>query len=577
MSIDFKPSELNQSQRQAVSHPAKYLLIVAGPGTGKTHTLTHRIVRAVRSSPQKTLALAITFTNKAAEELEDRLAQHIPACGNNILVGTFHRFCLRYLKGHVKDTNLPTALRIASLFECEALAKGLWPNLTKRQIKEKLQAMSAHKVVHFAQPLPADVAAYNGMLRRHALLDYDDVLVEAWKVLSCGVPTPFTHVFVDEYQDINYLQHALLQELVRHGAALTAIGDPHQAIYGFRGADVVFFEKFRDDFPAAQVLALSDNYRSAPNLLKASGQIVVHSPGQTMVVPPLTAKMYTQGCLKVYEAATDKGEAEYVVHQIEQMVGGTSMFSQDSGRVAAGQKAGYSFKDIAVLYRLNAQKNVLEEALARQGIPYQSCGDRPFVELPPISELVTLLREFQNQDAVGDNLSALIQRIFETSAGAAILNNRAWMDNVQRFIRMTAMFNGCNEFLDYLALQRPEDMVDPRAEYVHLMTLHASKGLEFPVVFVVGCEGGLLPLSLEGISADPIEERRLFYVGMTRAKESLFLTYASRRRLWGRSLAGGPSPFINDIERQLKEYDQAQSNRRRKEKRTCDQLELFKV
>ncbi len=572
MNPDGKSQELNASQQQAADYTGGHLLIVAGPGTGKTHTLTYRIARISRQLKTGQRALAITFTHKAAEELRERLTKLFPDIRDKVFVGTFHSFCLSYLREHIADTDLPQKWNIATAYDLERLAGELWPDVPKRQVKKKLQVIMERKTRGSDEEDPSDAAAYNAFLKANALVDYDDLLLEARKLLSRAEKTEFTHVFVDEYQDINALQHALLKEFVRLGATLTAIGDPHQAIYSFRGADVSFFERFAEDFKGAAVLSLSDNYRSVPNLLKASGQVV---PRETPLVSALTAGIYREGHLTVHDAPTDKAEAEYVVHQIEKMVGGTSMFSQDSGRVSSTPLAQRSFEDIAVLYRLNAQKSVLEEALARHGIPYQTSDDRPFAELTPIPELTVLLKDFRGSGTLNDAMTKLLQaatgeRIFKDS-------RPVWRKNVARFLRMAKRFDMIEEFLDHLALQQPEDAIERRAENVNLLTLHAAKGLEFPVVFIVGCEQNLLPLSIENMVSDPQEERRLFYVGMTRAKEALFLTHARRRRLFGQGMSNPPSPYLDDIEHQLKEYDQTQPVRRRKDKSKSSQLELFKV
>lgn len=573
---------MNESQWQAVCYEGGHLLIVAGPGTGKTHTLIRRIAWISKGSLLRhslcsvgvdEQILAITFTNKAAEEMQERLNPYSPDAKEKVFVGTFHRFCLVLLRKHIAETDLPKEFSIATEGDLTKAAGQLWPGSTKRECQERLEAVARWKTQCFAQETPEDVLAYNRILRADHLLDYEDLLLEALRLLRAKSEGErrYPFVFVDEYQDINALQHALLKEFVRKGALLTAIGDPNQAIYGFRGAGPSYFRNFTHDFPGAGVLFLSDNYRSAPNLLKASDQIMAKA--ESFFVPQLTAKIYTQGRLTVYEAPTDKAEAEYVVHKIEEMVGGTSLFSHDSGRVDTAQPGERTFKDIAILYRLNAQRHLLEEALARHGIPCQTCDGRPFVELPPIPELTALLKALRGTGT----LQEVIGKFLRTAAGEKIFkdNRLSRQKNVERFLRMAERFTAVEEFLDYLALQRPEDAVDLRAEYVRLMTLHASKGLEFPVVFITGCEENLLPLNLDKRPCDPQEERRLFYVGMTRAKEVLFLTHARRRHLWGRPLSSPPSPYLEDIEHQLKEYAQAQPRRPQKQKSPSAQMEFF--
>jgi len=245
---------------------------------------------------------------------------------------------------------------------------------------------------------------------------------------------------------------------------ITAIGDPNQAIYGFRGSDVGFFESFKDDFSGAKILSLSDNYRSSQNLLSASSQVMASA--RAAHVPQLVAKIYSRGKLIIKECPTDRAEAEYVVHNIEKMIGGTSMFSQDSGRVDTDEEAEVSFSDIAVLYRLKSQAYLLEEAFDRSGIPYHISGTT----------------SKKNEDEICPT--------------------------------------------------RGED-VTFEGEKVSLMTIHSAKGLEFSVVFIVGCEESILPLDLEGLTSEVDEERRLFYVGMTRAKTGLFLTKAKKTNaLW---------------------------------------------
>ena len=641
------PEDVNTSQWKAVTHFGDHLLIVAGPGTGKTHTLTYRIAHFAQCFSATEDMLAITFTNRAAEELHERLRQRLqPHEADAVTVGTFHSFCLHLLRQYATATELPDQFELATEEHIETILSDLWPELSAAERKKRRQTISLWKARGVTEFVPDDVQAYNRALRRHNLLDFDDLLLETLKVLrekpaiADSVRSSYRYIFVDEYQDINAVQHQLLTELVRDGVHITAIGDPNQAIYGFRGSDPRFFDSFSKDFGAARTIYLSENYRSAVNLLTASGQVI--QSGRSDGVPSLTAKIISEGRLTIHEAGTEKAEAEYVVHQIERSVGGTSMFSQDSGRVAAPQNAERSFADFAVLYRLNTQAQALREAFARSGIPFRIVGDKPLLSRKGIREMIDFLRFANGAELPAHALAELLVFLVdglgprtaekltagwpqrdgklsfqavrdagEAAAGKAapVLHDCAeiadklhdqgviaamhhlvvlpvWRekftsdselnDNWQQLVRVSRLRKNFGDFLDYLMLQRAEDEYEARSEHVTLMTLHASKGLEFPVVFIVGCEQELLPLELEGYDTDMAEERRLFYVGMTRARENLYLVRAKKRTLFGKSRATKPSPFLKDIEEQLKAYEQTTPRRRNKTSRqNPDQLSLF--
>lgn len=507
------PADVNPSQWQAIAFGGRHLLIVAGPGTGKTHTLTYRIAQVVQELPYDQKALAITFTNKAAGEMTARLKLRLSDDIHMVDVGTFHSFCLQLLRQFINYTILPEDFEVATPEEVQDLAKHAWPDKKQRERRALLEKVSQWKSNPAPTDLPDEVKIFNLTLRRRKLLDFDDLLWETVQLLqgnekvAAAIHKTYSYIFVDEYQDINPIQHELLKMLVGKEGRMTAIGDPNQAIYGFRGSDVRFFEQFPVDFPGAMTLSLSENYRSAPNLLSASGQMIAKAQNQT--VPAITAKIYKEGHLTMHQARTDKAEAEYVVHQIEKMVGGTSMFSRDSGRVDVQQASERSFGDIAVLYRLNSQSLALQEAFDRSGIPYHVAGAP---------------KSGKSDDPV-----------------------------------------------DEICPSRGEELT-LTAEKVSLMTLHAAKGLEFPVVFIVGVEENILPLNLEGMVADVEEERRLLYVGMTRAKECLYLLSAHRRRLYGKTSENEPSQFLGDIKEELKSYEKPLERKRKKD---SEQMKMF--
>ncbi len=518
MPLDY----LNDAQRQAVEYRGGHLLIVAGPGTGKTQTLTERIAQLIPELQPHQKALAITFTNKAAKAMRARLRAQVARTESSATVGTFHGFCWQMLQRFSREAQLPAGCRVALPEEISELVKELWANESAAARSTFLEEISKFKSGLASENILSFVRHYNEFLRERQLLDFDDLLAETVRLLTVSEPVrsrlrnEYPYICVDEYQDINAVQHELLKLLAGGGAGgstgpaprvfLTAIGDPNQAIYGFRGSDVKFFESFPEDFPGAAVLTLSDNYRSAAHLLAASAQVIGRN--ERFVIPPLTARLYLEGQLAVHEAPTDKAEAEYVVHQIEKLVGGTSYFSLDTKRVASDEDGRMSFKDFAVLYRLNAQRFVLEEALQRSGIPYYTSA-----ELSKVEEW---------------NSSGM-----ETSSEEG-----------------------------------------GQAEKVSLLTLHAAKGLEFKVVFMVGCEEHLLPLDIARMVSDPKEERRLFYVGMTRARERLYLLRARKRQLFGQFLESGSSQYLADIEEQLKAYDIPEVKKRKPKSREA-QLGLF--
>ena len=649
---------LNEDQRRAVRHREGHLLIVAGPGTGKTHTLTHRMACLARQDTAPGHMLAVTFTNKAAGELKSRLGDLLDGEARHVMVGTFHGICLALMRQWSRHVSIPFSLSVATPDDQDRLARAQWPLDNTTQRRRRLEEVARWKASGRTGEIPKAVSAYTRLLRRHGLLDFDDVILETTKLLHSderfrqNVHGRFRYVFVDEYQDINPAQHALLKILVEGGARITAIGDPNQAIYGFRGADTRYFHSFEDDFPGAKVQYLKENYRSAASLLDASSQVMGAS--RVATAPPLVAALYVQGHLVIRETRSDKAEAEYVVHQIERMVGGTSHFSQDSGRMEDGADPGEerSFGDVAVLYRMNSQHTALVEALDRSGIPYQVAGDTSLINRPGVQEMVTLLQLGDGRtvttgsalrclsstiDGLGDRTVELIEDLWKQRTQITIdhvgelmdhprllmkrsriglealmsdlktinsdLEKRTAADILQNLVRTSIWdklkwrYPRADEslseltryarietelpvLLDRLLLSQEYDAYGQASEHVNLMTLHAAKGLEFPVVFVVGCEDGLMPLRHDGMESDLDEERRLFYVAMTRAKERLYLVRSKKRMLFGEMRSTRPSPFLTDIEEQLKQYDdprgrQKPDRRRRKKKKPSNQLGLF--
>ncbi|MBI1881833.1 MAG: UvrD-helicase domain-containing protein [Chloroflexi bacterium] len=568
--------------------------------------------------------LAITFTNKAAAEMAQRLTGLLgPTVANQLIIKTFHAFGAMILRESGERLGLSQVFAIATDPDRQALLKSLYPDFSDKEITQYLEQISAAKnqlltpealegsgathlesALHLNPQFIEVYHAYEAALQKNQLLDFDGLILrpvhlfEAYPDVLEMYQQRFRWISVDEYQDINLAQYRLLRLLTPPATNICAIGDPDQAIYGFRGASQAYFLKFQEDFPAAKIVHLSQNYRSTQLILDASGQVIAKSARERIKI---WSEFLDKTKLDIYQAPTAKAEAEYVVHQIEQMVGGTSYFSLDTGRVTDDDHVARSFADFAVLYRLGAQNQLLVEAVQRSGMPYQTVGQTPLYEYKEIRELLAYLwllynpaatfpletalpkkqlaqsRLFVNdlRQASATSVAALIEQIHQF-----IMNFRSFdekhTERIQQLILKAAPFeNRLSDFLESTVLQKETDAYDPRADRVTLMTLHAAKGLEFPVVFMVGCEENLLPYQMQGRISDLEEERRLFYVGMTRAQHKLILTHAKTRFLFGQRYQPEPSRFLSDIENALKELKQMAPRKPVKEKPEPAQLKLF--
>jgi DNA helicase-2/ATP-dependent DNA helicase PcrA len=499
-------SGLDSEQYDAATHPGGPLLIIAGPGTGKTRTLTHRIAHLVRErgvAPGQ--CLAITFTRRAAEEMRERLRTLVPDHAAQITVATFHGLGAQILREQHERAGLPAHFSIVEETEEDGDPDAI-------DFQDLLE-------------LPVQLLTKEPGLAAH----YRD----RWPWIS-----------VDEYQDVDETQYALLRLLSTDNGNLTAIGDPDQAIYAFRGADVAFFLRFQTDFPAATTVQLTRNYRSNATIVRGALKAITPTslvPGRRLIAHNDAAE-----AIGIFEAAGPQPEAEFITRTIDRLLGGTSFHSLDSGR-ADGHHKNIDFSDIAVLYRTDAQAGPIMEALTRAGVPYQKRSHDRLLARPGVRELAGELKHHGEGPLTERLKRALVttrfDREIELRAAAELLVPLA-----------ERCGDDLEEFLGQLTLGAEVDAYDPRADSVALLTLHAAKGLEFPVVFLAGCENGLLPLWLPGADDhDEAEERRLFFVGMTRARERLFLSYARRRTRFGAERDTGASPFLRALGTSLTE------------------------
>jgi DNA helicase II / ATP-dependent DNA helicase PcrA len=566
-------TSLDADQRCAAETVEGSLLIVAGPGSGKTRTLTHRIAHLVGACDLSAEScLAVTFTRRAASEMSARLARLLPAGAGRVAVHTFHSLGLAILREHAAAAGLNRGFRIAGAADRAAILAELRGYSASRS--ERLQRAISKAKRNGTQPdeeIAAALTAYQRGLMLRNLVDFDDLiclpvrLLETNPEITAEMRGRWRSISVDEFQDIDERQYRLIRLLAPQGEGLCVIGDPNQAIYGFRGADASCFARFKFDHPHAKIVELKRNYRSSGTIVSASAQIIASGgerPGAEIV-------RAMRERITIHTARSERAEAESIVKAIEELLGGHNFFSIDSGRGNGRATAGLSFADFAVLYRTDAQLPALVEAFERSGMPHKKHSHAPLAEGSEASAILRQLFDQAGEQPLAVRLRAAAERtIAETS-----LDRIAVEIALARLTSLaeTSARDGVR-FADAVAVSTEADSFDPRAERVSLLTLHAAKGLEFPVVFVVGLEDGILPLHWgapddEGIA----EERRLFYVGVTRAMERLFLCRAEERLWRGRRQALAPSPFLADIERELLKHERAEPKRRDEER----QLKLF--
>ena len=538
---------LDAGQARAAGLVDGPLMVIAGPGSGKTRMLTHRIAHLVTERGVAASAcLAITFTRRATEELRARLAALLPGAARDCAVHSFHSLGLAMLRAHGAALGLAPGFRIAGEAERKALLAAAL-HVSESRAARLLHAVSVLKRTGATGKGEEREAldALAGLGRQQAWVDFDDLVALAVALLErdAGVAARwrarFAHILADEFQDIDEGQYRLLRLLAGANGNLCAIGDPDQAIYGFRGADTTCFERFARDFPHAPTLRLGRNYRSSGTIVTGSAAIVGRTAADSIIRPmgePIV----------LHTASAEHEEAAFVVATIETLMGGHDMLAANKG--GAGGDAPLGFADFAVLYRTDAQSAVLREAFDRAGIPFKKSTPAPIASHAGVVALLAALASAGAADPPA-RLSAAAEAVREQGAvdAATLAEARGWLATLAAARDVAGDESGLRE---QVALATEADFRDARADRVSLMTMHAAKGLEFSVVFVVGLEDGLTPFSSPDAARNDgaaAEERRLFYVAMTRAKDRLFLTRAAQRFWHGKTGALPPSQFLADI------------------------------
>jgi DNA helicase-2/ATP-dependent DNA helicase PcrA len=653
-------ARLNPPQREAVSHQRGPLLILAGAGSGKTRVLAHRVAYLVATGTRPWQIVAVTFTNKAANEMRERIAGLIgEEAAREATIGTFHAICARILRRDGERIGLTRSFNIYDRADQVAVVKGVLRALDldeKRfapagmlawigQRKDELAdvATAKRQAANYYDETAARVyEAYQRQLHEDDAVDFDDLLMrtvflfEQHPDVLARYQGRWQQILVDEYQDTNRAQYLLCSLLAAKHRNLAVVGDDDQSIYSWRGADLRNILDFERDNPDARVVKLEQNYRSTQTILDAAHAVVSRNEGRKE--KKLWTDRGTGTLITIFDAYNEYEEAEFVARQVERLVGGSAQRGVSAllTRRADDEDGALQYGDVAVCYRINAQSRVLEEAFMRFGIPYQLVGGTRFYERREVKDALAYVRLARTAadrvalervinvpargigdktveelrawatsrgtplwaavEAAGENPnltpraraslgafaelvrglgalaeveppSAVFDAVFERSGLQSAIQDGT-EDGEERWTNLLELRNhaaefdelavpeGLARFLEEVALVSDQDTLEDRPERVTLITLHAAKGLEFPVVFIVGLEEGLLPhkRALED-ERELEEERRLAYVGMTRAKDRLFLVNARHRSTWGVGAASEPSRFLAELPEELMDAD----------------------
>ena len=618
--------KLNSKQKEAVTAVDGPVLVIAGPGSGKTRCLTFRIAYLINQEIRPENILAITFTNKAAEEMKQRVGKLLQEKNNlirNPEIGTFHATCLKILRRDIEklgynrnfaiyDSGDQLSLIKKIIKDLEINPDQFKPNTVKDQIskaKDELLDEDAYQErahEYFPETIAKIYRKYQEELKQSNGLDFDDLIMKTAQLFKKHpevlekYQNIWKYILVDEAHDTNYAQYILTQLLADKNKNLWVIADPDQSIYAWRGADFRNILNFEKDYPNTKIISLEENYRSTKTILEAGHHLISNNTERK------EKNLWTnnpQGDpLSLIESENEEEEAEFIIEEMEDLM----------------SQKGYSLKDFAVLYRTNAQSRAVEEAFLRANFPYKIIGTVKFYERKEIKDILAYLRFLANEEdlmalqriinlpprrlarytkdpsqAKKDEgsvkaldsfyeiigklkrekeelpLTSLIKKVIQEINYKDYLykssqNNdeaeRRW-ENLQELLTVANKHNreesgrGLEKFLEEVTLFTSSDEVDTNQDLVNLMTLHCAKGLEFPVVFIVGCEEGIFPHSRSIFTPTQMEEeRRLCYVGITRGKQRTYLTFARQRRLFGQTMANPPSRFLGEIPEELVEY-----------------------
>lgn len=566
---------LTEEQREGVQHRGTPILIIAGPGSGKTRVLAERIKNLMEKGEDPASIAALTFSVRAASEIGERIKEIRGS--EEVTVSTIHAMGLLVLKKHYAEAGLEENFRVIDENEKKIIAEEIFGKKGKA-ILSILNRISLYRQnpEDCDEELKSLAETYEARLRALNLVDFDDLvyipvlMFRDNKKIRDEYSTIFNHVLVDEFQDINAVQYEFIKVLApKPGKGFFAIGDPDQAIYGFRGADVKYINSIETDYPDLKKIILTKSFRCSDFVIKAGRQI-------------LQSDFYPHGVpgavkINIQESATCKSEADWIASEIERLIGGVRSFSMYS-RISDGSSSSLSFSDFAVLCRSSFMFDAIVKAFDDHGIAYNPVDDDPFFYKEPYAGAIDVIRKiYYNISQPGDKYSAIPEMIksgnpFSDIMKSILLVSEKSYDQ-DKLIQAFSSINTPEEFFRLISLRSGADDYLNRVEQVSLMTIHASKGLEFNTVFVPGCEDGIIPFTFFGnTSSEHIEsEERLLYVAVTRAKENLYLSNALSRDYKGRYLKFQRSRFVSRIEKRLLQ----ETKRERREEDKDYQMKLF--
>lgn len=598
MKEDFL-KDLNPDQQKAVLNTDGPMIILAGAGSGKTRVLTYKVINLMQNNVSPNNILMVTFTNKAAKEMKERMQKFFQNRKEEIsgtpTIATFHALCAKILRIEGQYIGIPNNFLIYDSQDQKDAIKEAFNLLgislkdykpssvlaTISQAKNELIDETQYPTYargHFQEVVSRVYIIYQKLMKENAALDFDDLILKTVELFRKNpdilekYQNKFKYILVDEYQDTNHAQYLLTKMLSSKWNNICVVGDFSQSIYSFRGADFLNLAKFKEDFKDTKTFSLSQNYRSTQKILDGASSVISKNNGHPVL--QLWTENKAGEDISVFEALNEQREAEFILEEVEKI---------------KYQNPDLRYYDFAILYRTNAQSRAIEEVFIHRGIPYILIGGTRFYERKEIKDVLSYLRVIANpkdkvslkrleklgkgkfakfldfqktlaeKDISSDTTISIMDSALKATDYLSLYNERdeedlGRLENIKELRSVAISYPNLGEFLENVSLVEQEYIPDHikdengKKDAVNLMTLHAAKGLEFPVVFMVGMEEGLFPHSRSMMDKNELEEeRRLCYVGMTRAKEKLFLTYSRKRLFFGQKTTNIVSRFILEL------------------------------